>query len=242
MDDASISVKLPSEEECVKSFISYAVGCILGRYSLDYEGIAYAGGAWRPELYTSYDVDADGILPITDDEYLPDDIMQQLYSFIEAVYGKEELDNCISYMGMIIGGKGSARDNIRSYMIDEFYKDHCRAYQKKPIYWLFDSGKNNGFKCLVYYHRYKHDTAARIRTDYVHELQSRYRTAIEELSELNDITVKQKKMLNKLKNQADEIGVFEEKIHHLADSMIELNIDESISDNYKLFNDVLARI
>lgn len=242
VDDASISVKIPSEEDCVKSFISFAIGCILGRYSLDHEGIAYAGGSWQPELYTSYCVDEDGILPITDDEYLHDDTMQQLLSFIEAVYGKDELDNCISYMGMIIGGKGSARDNIRSYMIDEFYKDHCRTYQKKPIYWLFDSGKNNGFKCLVYYHRYKQDTAARIRTDYVHELQSRYRTAIEELSGLNDITVKQKKMLNKLKNQEDEIGVFEEKIHHLADLMIELNIDESINDNYKLFNDVLARI
>lgn len=143
------------------------------------------------------------------------------------------------------------RDIIRNYFISDFYKDHCAKYSgtigKRPIYWLFDSGKKNGFKCLVYMHRYQPDTLARIRTDYIHEQQARYRTAIEETTKRIESTsgsdkVKLTKKLNNLKAQNDEIHVFEEKIHHLADQMISIDLDDGVKKNYEIFKDVLAKI
>ena len=150
-------------------------------------------------------------------------------------------------MADALGGKGSAREVIRNYFINDFYSDHVKLYQKCPIYWLFDSGKNNGFKCLVYMHRYQSDTIARIRTDYVHEQQARYRTAIEETANRiegasGSDKVKLTKKLNTLKAQNDEIHAYEEKIHHLADQMISIDLDDGVKVNYAKFQDVLAKI
>ena len=146
-----------------------------------------------------------------------------------------------------LGGKGSPREVIRNYFLNDFYADHLKVYQKRPIYWLFDSGKKNGFKCLIYMHRYQPDTIARIRTDYVHELQSRYRTAIDDLE--NRIAaastaerVKLSKQLTKLCDQAEELRAYEEKIHHLADQMIPIDLDDGVKVNYAKFQDVLAKI
>ena len=140
-----------------------------------------------------------------------------------------------------------ARDVIRQYFLNDFYKDHLKVYQKRPIYWLFDSGKKNGFKCLIYMHRYQPDTIARIRTDYVHETQARYRTAIETLEKesANASTserVKLQKRITNLKAQAEELRVYEEKIHHLADQMIPIDLDDGVKVNYAKFADVLAPI
>ena len=156
------------------------------------------------------------------------------------------------FIANALGGKGSARDVIRSYFINDFYADHCAVYSitgsgKRPIYWLFDSGKKNGFKCLIYMHRYQPDTIARIRTDYVHEQQSRYRTAIADLESrvANAGTgerVKLSKQLTKLQDQAEELRVYEEKIHHLADQMIRIDLDDGVKNNYAIFQDVLAKI
>ena len=219
----------------------------MGRYSLDVDGLAYAGGAWDTSKYQTFIPDEDAILPICDDEYFEDDIVGRFVKFIEVVYGKETLEDNLSFIANALGGKGSPRDVIRNYFINDFYADHLKVYQKRPIYWLFDSGKKNGFKCLVYMHRYQPDTIARIRTDYVHEQQSRYRTAIADLESriANAGTgerVKLSKQLTKLQDQAEELRVYEEKIHHLADQMIRIDLDDGVKHNYAIFQDVLAKI
>lgn len=231
----------------VKSLISYAVGCIFGRYSLDEPGIIFAGGEWNGSRYISLKPDEDAILPICDDEYFNDDIVGRFISFIEVVFGKDSLEQNLQYIADVLGGKGSSREVIRNYFLNGFYVDHLKTYQKRPIYWLFDSGKKNGFKCLIYMHRYQPDTIARIRTDYVHEQQSRYRTAIADLE--SRITnagtgerVKLSKQLSKLQDQAEELRVYEEKIHHLADQMIRIDLDDGVKHNYAIFQDVLAKI
>ena len=162
-------------------------------------------------------------------------------------YGKDTLEENLRFVANAIGGKGSSREVIRNYFINDFYADHLKVYQKRPIYWLFDSGKKNGFKCLIYMHRYQPDTIARIRTDYVHEQQGRYRTAIADLEQrINGAStserVKLSKQLATLQAQSDEIRVYEEKIHHLADQMIKIDLDDGVKHNYEIFKDVLAKI
>lgn len=231
----------------VRSFISYAVGCMFGRYSLDEKGLIFAGGEWNPSRYKTFHADKDGILPICDDEYFDDDVTGLFVKFVETVYGKDTLEENLKFIADALGGKGSSREAIRNYFLNDFYSDHLKTYQKRPIYWLFDSGKKNGFKCLIYMHRYQPDTIARIRTDYVHEQQARYRTAIAGLErQVADAStadrVRLNKQLTKLKAQADEVRVYEEKIHHLADQMISIDLDEGVKHNYEIFKDVLAKI
>ena len=245
--DKDVTIRRANLPRDIKSLISYAVGCMLGRYSLDTPGLAYAGGEWDASKYSTFLPDADTILPICDDEYFEDDIVGRFVSFIEVVYGKKTLEQNLRFIADALGGKGASRDVIRNYFINDFYADHLKVYQKRPIYWLFDSGKKNGFKCLIYMHRYQPDTIAKIRTDYVHEQQSRYRTAIADLEQRVENTsgserVKLTKQLTKLQDQAEEVRVYEEKIHHLADQMIEIDLDDGVKHNYALFKDVLAKI
>ena len=231
----------------IVSLISYAVGCMFGRYSLDVDGLVYAGGEWDNSKYASFAADKDNIIPISDDEYFEDDIVGRFVKFVEVVYGKDTLDENLKFIADALGGKGQPKDVIRNYFLNDFYSDHCKIYQKRPIYWLFDSGKKNGFKCLIYMHRYQPDTIARIRTDYVHEQQARYRTAIADLETriANASTgerVKLNKQLKTLNDQAVEIHEYEEKIHHLADQMISIDLDDGVKVNYAKFQDVLAKI
>lgn len=275
----------------VVSFISYAVGCMFGRYSLDVEGLVYAGGnydskycrwirqfgdkateeidengnlihgGWAGCTLWEYDgvkkdgkwipasfaPDADNIIPICDDEYFEDDIVGRFVKFVEVVYGKETLQENLKFIADALGGKGQPKEVIRNYFLNGFYKDHCKMYQKRPIYWLFDSGKKNGFKCLIYMHRYEPDLLARIRTDYVHEQQSRYHAAIADLeSRIDHATTAERVKLNKklkvLTEQETEIHEYEEKIHHLADRMISIDPDDGVKNNYAIFKDVLAKI
>ena len=231
----------------IVSLISYAVGCMFGRYSLDVDGLAYAGGEWDASKYASFAADKDNIIPICDDEYFEDDIVGLFVKFVKTVYGADTLDENLKFIADALGGKGAPKEVIRNYFLNDFYADHCKIYQKRPIYWLFDSGKKNGFKALIYMHRYREDTIARIRTDYVHEQQGRYRTAIADLESriANADTgsrVKLTKQLTKLQNQAEELRVYEEKIHHLADQMIRIDLDDGVKHNYAIFQDVLAKI
>ena len=201
-------------------------------------------GQWQD---CTYSPDTDNIIPICDDEYFEDDIVGRFIKFIETVYGKQSLESNLRFIADALGGKGQPKEVIRSYFLNEFYSDHCKIYQKRPIYWQFDSGKKNGFKCLIYMHRYREDTIARIRTDYVHEQQSRYRTAIAGLeqrmaSASTAERVKLTKQLKKLQEQAEEIHVYEERIHHLADQMIPIDLDDGVKVNYSKFQDVLAKI
>jgi len=265
VSEEDITVRKADLQRDIKSFISYAVGCMLGRYSLYQEGLFYAGGYWDSgsKIDLTYDLakkcgiekssdvfipDYDNIIPICDDEYFEDDIVGKFVKFVETVYGKDTLEENLQFIADALGGKGAnPKDVIRKYFLNDFFADHCKIYQKRPIYWLFDSGKKNGFKALVYMHRYREDTIARMRTDYVHEQQSRYRTAIEEaehqmLSAKDSERVKITKVLNKLKEQDEELRVYEEKIHHLADQMIRIDLDDGVRNNYELFKDVLAKI
>ena len=247
VDDKDVTVRKADLSRDIRSLISYAVGCMVGRYSLDKPGLAFAGGAWDASQYVTSPADKDGILPITDDEYFADDIVTMFVNWLKTVYGADTLEENLRFISDALGGKGSPREVIRNYFLNDFYKDHLKVYQKRPIYWLFDSGKKNGFKALVYMHRYQPDTIARVRTDYVHEMQSRYRTAIADVEQrLNDAStserVKLTKRLNALQAQADELRQYEEKIHHLADQMIAIDLDDGVKVNYAKFADVLATI
>ena len=265
--DEEVTVRKAELKREIKSLISYAVGCMFGRYSIYKEGLIYAGGEWDYNQYeyfaweaegepdarqfraagTHFFPDQDNIIPITDDEYFHDDIVNRFMEFVSVVYGSDTLEENLKFIADALGGKGSPRDVIRNYFLNDFYADHLKVYQKRPIYWLFDSGKKNGFKCLIYMHRYQPDTIARIRTDYVHELQSRYRTAIADLERRMTAAstaerVKLGKQLTKLQDQAEELRTYEEKIHHLADQMIPIDLDDGVKVNYAKFQDVLAKI
>ena len=247
VEDKDVTVRKADLGRDIRSFISYAVGCMFGRYSLDVDGLAYAGGEWDSSKYSSFAADKDNIIPICDDEYFDDDIVGLLVEFVKTVYGAETLDENLKFIADALGGKGQPKDVIRNYFLSDFYSDHCKIYQKRPIYWLFDSGKKNGFKALIYMHRYQPDTIARIRTDYVHEQQARYRTAIADLEQriANASTgerVKLNKKLATLQAQDTEIRTYEEKIHHLADQMISIDLDDGVKKNYAIFQDVLAKI
>ena len=247
-----VSIRHADLNRDIRSFISYAVGCILGRYSLDQSGIAYAGGTWDSSRYQTFQADKDGIVPICDDEYFDDDITGLFIKFVETIYGKDTLEENLQFIADVLGGSGTSREIIRNYFLNDFYVDHCSTYSvpgsgKRPIYWLFDSGKKNGFKCLIYMHRYQPDTIARIRTDYVHEQQSRYRTAIADLEQRIESAstsdrVKLNKKLKHLQEQSAEIHDYEEKIHHLADQYISIDLDDGVKVNYAKFQDVLAKI
>lgn len=248
VEDKDVTVRKADLGRDVRSFISYAVGCMFGRYSPTYDGLAYAGGTWDDGKYNIYKPDADGIIPICDDEYFEDDMMGRFVEFVRVVYGDSSLEDNLRFVANALGGKGQPKEVIRNYFLNDFYADHCKIYQKRPIYWLFDSGKKNGFKCLIYLHRYQPDTIARIRTDYVHEQQARYRTAIEGLEKQaaaatsTSERVKLTKQLNKVQAQDAELHQYEEKVYALADQMIKIDLDDGVKHNYEIFKDVLAKI
>lgn len=234
--------------DTICEFISYAVGCMFGRYSLDVDGLAYAGGKWDSSKYKTFIPDMDNIIPISDDEYFEDDIVGRFIDFVKVVYGECTLEENLDFIATALGGKGTSREIIRNYFLNEFYKVHCKMYQKRPIYWLFDSGKKNGFKALIYMHRYSSDLIARLRTQYVFEQQSRYRNQIEMLqSQLEgDLSSAERVKLNKqlkfLREQDEELRGYEEKVHHFADQMIDIDLDDGVKVNYDKFKVLLAKI
>lgn len=247
VDEKNVTIRLADRKRDIRSLLSYAVGCMFGRYSLNADGLAFAGGEWDDSKYATFKADKDSIIPICDDEYFADDIVGRFIRFLEVVYGKQSLSENLRFIADSLGGSGQPKDVIRKYFMDEFYADHLKIYQKRPIYWLFDSGKKGGFRALVYMHRYQPDTIARMRTDYVHEQQSRYRTAIADLeqriaSATTSERVKLSKRLKTLQEQAIEIQGYEEKIHHLADQYISIDLDNGVKKNYEIFKDVLAKL
>ena len=247
VEEKDITVRKADLQREIKSLISYAIGVIFGRYSLDVEGLCYAGGEWDSSKYKTIIPDADNILPICDDDYFEDDLTGKFVKFVEVVYGKETIEENLRLIADALGGKGTAREVIRNYLLNGFYADHLKIYQKRPIYWQFSSGKKNGFKALVYMHRYQPDLLARMRTDYVHEQQERYRTQLTMLEESVESAapsekVKINKQIAKLRDQSLEIQKFEEKVHHLADQMITIDLDDGVKVNYEKFAEVLEKI
>lgn len=253
VEDKDVTVRKADLVRDIKSFISYAVGCMFGRYSLDVEGLAYAGGEWDSSKYSTFIPDTDDIIPICDEEYFEDDIVTRFVEFVRVVYGTDTLEDNLSFITNALGGKGAPRDVLRNYFLNDFFKDHCNTYQvtgsgKRPIYWLFDSGKKNGFKALVYIHRYTPDFIARMRTGYVHPQQARYRTQVELLqSQIDDAPstserVKLSKQLKKINEQLLELNKYEEVVHHWADKMEPMDLDDGVKANYAKFQELLAKI
>jgi type II restriction/modification system DNA methylase subunit YeeA len=240
VEDKDVTVRRADLGREIRSLISYAVGCMFGRYSLDREGLAFAGGQWDAGKYTRFIPDSDNVIPITDEEYLPDDVVSRLTEFVRVVYGAETLEENLRFIASALGGKGStARGVIRGYFLNGFYADHLKIYQKRPIYWLFDSGKANGFKALIYLHRYDENTVGNLRIDYLHKLQRVYEREIERMQEAIDnsgdareVSDAQKRR-EKLMKQVKECKEYDERVAHLALSRVALDLDDGVKVNYE---------
>lgn len=245
VEDKDVTVRKADLQRDIKSLLSYAVGCMFGRYSLDVEGLAYAGGEWDSSKYQSYIPDADNVIPITDEEYLDDDIVSRLCAWLKAVYGADTLEENLDYIAKALGNKGStSREIIRNYFLNDFFKDHCQTYSvtgsgKRPIYWLFDSGKQNGFKALVYLHRYTPDTIGNLCIDYLLKMQRVYESEINRMQDMMDHSGNAREVAvasrrkDKLAKQLKECREYYEKISYLALSRIKLDLDDGVKVNYR---------
>lgn len=249
VEDKDITIRKADRERDMKSFISYAVGCILGRYSLDEEGLVFAGGEFDIKKYKTFKADTDGIIPITDAEYFEDDIVSKFVEFVKVVFGEESLEENLNYIADTECFKRKAnetsRDTLRRYFLKGFMEDHLKTYQKRPIYWMFDSGKQNGFKALVYMHRYDESMVAKIRTDYLHTLQRKYESEINRLdNDMNSdmVTSKEKanakKMKEKIQKQLVECTSYDQIIAHVAHQRIGIDLDDGVKVNYQKFQEV----
>lgn len=241
VDDKDIPIFKLKNDELVKQFVSFTIGIIFGRYSLDEEGLIYAGGEWNPSRYQKFQPDADNVLLITDDEYFKDgqyDIVNRFVDFVEITFGKETLEENLQFIADTLGGKGTSREIIRRYFVKDFYKDHLKTYSNRPIYWQLDSGKQNGFKALMYLHRYTPDQLGKVRTDYLHELQKAYDNRIELRQQQISTSDNQKeinlmtKEIAKIQKQLKEVREYDEKLGHLALKRIELDLDDGVIVNY----------
>lgn len=240
-----ITVRKADMQRDIKSLISYAVGCMFGRYSLSSPGLTYAGGTWEEGKYGQFKPDVDNIIPISDEEYLEDDIVSRFCAFLKNAFGENTLEENLDYIANALGNKGnSSREVIRNYFLEDFFKDHCQTYSvtgsgKRPIYWLFDSGKQNGFKALIYLHRYNADTIGNLRIDYLHRMQRIYESEISRMQDMIDHSTNARevaqatKRREKLTKQLKECREYDEKLAHLALSRIELDLDDGVKKNYR---------
>lgn len=224
----------------ITSLISYAVGCMLGRYSLDVEGLAYAGGEWDDSKYTTFIPDIDNCIPVTDEEYFEDDIVGLFCDWLKKVYGEDTLEENLNFIAQALGNKGNtSREVIRNYFLNDFIKEHIKTYKKRPIYWMFDSGKQNGFKAIVYMHRWNADTIGNMRVEYLHRMQRVYEKEINRMQEVIDNSKDNKEISNaikrkeKLQKQIKETKDYDAKIAHLALSRIDIDLDDGVKVNYE---------
>lgn len=244
VEDKLISIRIKNNLDLVKEFISYFVGCLFGRYSLDEDGLIYAGGEFNKEKYKTFEVDVDNIIPLTEENYFGDDIVSRFKKFIEVVYGKGTLYENLEFIAETLGKKNgeNSEETIRRYFINDFYNDHVKMYQKRPIYWLFDSGKKNGFKCLIYMHRYNEGLVSKIRLDYLHRMQNTYEKELKEITDKlnNDVDLTSKRELSKrqadLSSKLQETNEYDEKIAHIADQKIKIDLDDGVAVNYAKFS------
>ena len=240
VEDKDVTVRKADLQRDIKSLISYAVGCMFGRYSLDTEGIAYAGGDWDTGKYETFIPDADNCIPITDEEYFEDDIVGLFCAWLKKVYGEDSLEQNLDFIAKALGNKGNtSREVIRNYFLNDFMKDHIKTYQKRPIYWLFDSGKQNGFKALCYMHRWNADTTGNMRVEYLHRMQRVYEKEIIRMQEIIDNSRDNKEISNatkrkeKLQKQIKETKDYDAKVAHLALSRIDIDLDDGVKVNYE---------
>ena len=240
VEDKDVTVRKADLQRDIKSLVSYAVGCMFGRYSLDVDGLAYAGGEWDDTKYRSYIPDKDNCIPITDDYYFEDDIIKRFSDFIKVVYGEETLEENLNFIAEALGNRGNtSREVIRNYFLNDFYKDHLKTYQKRPIYWLFDSGKQNGFKALVYMHRWNADTIGNVRVEYLHKTQKIYMNELDRMQDTIDNSndareiAAAKKAKEKLTKQLKETKDYDASMAHLANMRIDIDLDDGVKVNYE---------
>ena len=239
VEDKDVTVRRADLTRDIKSLVSYAVGCMFGRYSLDVEGLAYAGGEWDGSKYKTFIPDPDNCIPVTDEEYFRDDIVVRFVDFIRTVYGADTLEENLTFIADALGTRGNtSRERIRNYFLNDFIKDHIKMYQKRPIYWMFDSGKQNGFRALVYMHRWNAVTTGNVRVEYLHKLQRIYENEIRQSQDVaetgsgREVSAAQKR-IEKLTKQLKETHDFDEKIAHLALSRIDIDLDDGVKVNYE---------
>ncbi|MNO27930.1 N-6 DNA Methylase [compost metagenome] len=257
VEDKDITIRKADLGRDVRSFISYAVGCMFGRYSLDVDGLAYAGGEWDASRYSTYIPDMDNVIPITGEQYFEDDIVGLFCAFLKKSFGADTLEENLAFIAKALGNKSNtSREEIRNYFLKEFFKDHCKIYQKRPIYWIFDSGKEDGFKALIYMHRFNEDTIGNLRIDYLHRMQRVYESEIARMQETIDNSNNARevaaatKRKEKLTKQLKETKEYDEKIAHLALARISIDLDDGVKVNYDKVQigtdgkklDVLAKI
>ena len=274
VEDKDVTVRKADLKRDIKSFISYAVGCMFGRYSLDKEGLVFAGGEFNDtfiedalypsdtlypsdnlfpkepkytkiktddgEIDLSFYPDYDNCIPIPDEPYFGDDIVRVFEKFVETVYGSNTREENLNFIAAALGNKGrTSREIIRNYFLNDFIKDHIKTYQKRPIYWMFDSGKNNGFKALVYMHRWNADTIGNMRVEYLHKAQRLYEKEIERMQEIIDNSKDNKEVTSarkrkeKLQKQLKETKDYDAKVAHLALSRIDIDLDDGVKVNYE---------
>ena len=245
VDNKKISVNLANYEHDVKSFISYAVGCMFGRYSLDNEGLQFAGGEFNINNYSKFIPDDDNIIPVLDSEYFEDDIVGRFVEFVKTCFGEEHLEENLDFIANALAkNKKPSREKIRDYFLKKFFNDHKKTYKKRPVYWQFSSGKENGFNCLVYMHRYEPSLVARIRTDYLHKTQKAIEQAIANCDNIinhsssKQEVVKATKDKAKLQKQLKETQEYDEALAHIANQNIEIDLDDGVKVNYAKFQNV----
>lgn len=238
VEDKDVTVRRADLGRDIRSLISYAVGCIFGRYSLDQPGLAYAGGDWNPDQYHTFLPDADNVIPITDEEYFTDDLTGLFVAWVKKVFGAGSLEDNLTFIAKALGTKGtSPRAVIRNYFLNGFYADHVKIYQKRPIYWLYDSGKQNGFKALIYMHRYNADTSGLVRADYLYKMEQVYESEIARMDdaiangasrEVAQATKRKEKLVKQLKECKD----YDDRLGHIALARIPIDLDDGVKVNY----------
>lgn len=250
VDEKDITIRKADRLREIKSLISYAVGCMFGRYSLDKKGLIHAGGEFDESRYKKFKVDPDNIIPITDETYFDDDIVKRFKKFIEVAFGKETLNENLDFIAETLGKKGTetSEETIRRYFVNDFFNDHCKIYQKRPIYWLLDSGKKNGFKALIYMHRYNENLIPKARLDYLHRVQTTYEKLLSDVNYklTTDLSMTDKKEAKNrqsdLNAKLNEIKEYDEKIAYIANQRISIDLDDGVKVNYDKFKDILAKI
>ncbi|MBE6030169.1 MAG: BREX-1 system adenine-specific DNA-methyltransferase PglX [Clostridiales bacterium] len=240
VEDKDVTVRKADLSRDIRSLLSYAVGCMFGRYSLDQPGLVYAGGEWSNSKYSTFIPDKDNCIPITDEAYFEDDLVGQFVGWMKKAFGEENLEVNLEFIAKALGNKGTtSREVIRNYFLNDFMKDHIKMYQKRPIYWLFDSGKQDGFKALVYMHRWNADTVGNLRVEYLHKMQHTYEREIVRMQETIDNSrdsrevSKATKRKDKLQKQLKETKDYDAKLAHIALSRIEIDLDDGVKVNYE---------
>lgn len=238
VEDKDVTVHKADLQRDIKSLLSYAVGCMFGRYSLDVEGLAYTGGEWDESKYVTFKPDEDNVIPITDEDYFEDDIIGRLIAWLKVVYGAETLEENLRFIADALGTSGdTARQKIRNYFLKDFFKDHCKIYQKRPIYWLYDSGKQNGFKALIYMHRYNADTSGQVRAEYLGKMEETYESEINRMQDIMDNGAGREvalagKRKEKLQKQLHECRDYDAVLGHIALASIAIDLDDGVKVNY----------